>query len=88
LALLLLNIALPRTASPAGSEISGGVCNTAARITKEIESVHILFAAFAGWCAHLSTTGCEGKAARQYETDLIEVGDHPWITRSFGVRES
>jgi hypothetical protein len=48
LALLLVKIALPRTASPGGSEMSGAVCNTAARITEEIESVLILFAAFAG----------------------------------------
>jgi hypothetical protein len=56
LALLLLNTALPRTASPAGSVISGAVCaqsngliaNTAARITEKIGSVLILFAAFAG----------------------------------------
>jgi hypothetical protein len=46
--LLLVKIALPRTASPGGREISGAVCNNAARITEKIESVPILFAAFAG----------------------------------------
>jgi hypothetical protein len=52
--------------------MSGAVCNIAARITEEIESVLIPFAAFAGWCAHLSTTGCEVKAARQYESSGSE----------------
>ena len=51
--------------------MSGAACNTAARITEEIESDLILIVAFAGWCAHLSTTGFEVKAAWQYGSTSV-----------------
>jgi hypothetical protein len=56
--------------------ISGAVCNTAARITEKIGSVLLLFAAFAGKCARLSTTGGDVKASWQYGSSILRGWEH------------